>query len=572
MAHYTQPGEIGTWSQWLDSAGVLGTPGSWNFQPNVDYSLVDTSMAIHLSNPPPGQALYFNGFQGLPSASNSLGSTLPQLESTTGDMDRRWTVDPSLLPLTSRQVTRSGSVPCRTPGATPRDEEVPPREMPSKDSLDSSLSRHQIETRPQKKLYSLPLPACLHSPVSSDKMELPTYPPQPRALLSRTSLPFPPPTPAASQAGTQPGIPSSLKRCLPLGSSETARQSFPTPKSLKTEPGQSPRSSTGNRPPCDSYEDGLGFGNESQRDENEDGNQPSELSSLSDKTEYMYEILDDTPETEIPELDPDHLFALHTDALVEDAVAKFTQRVNRDSRHNTTPHVKNDSNATNHASVVQSSPPNHTARLRCPYFASNPTRHRSCLANADITSILSLKKHISRAHSRPTYCPVCFATFQDASLRDRHIRARCCSRGHPRSNPGSFEGVSSDQISRLARIRRDLSEEEQWGKISKVVLPSSSSSSSSSSIGTGAQDRRRRRRRRRRQTSIRLGDDNGVEAAVVKAREFWDQEGKTIVSGFLKERILEMRDYNVPDEERSLAAMLAIVGRQVVEVVVACFS
>ncbi|KAL2106812.1 hypothetical protein VUR80DRAFT_6186 [Thermomyces stellatus] len=174
-----------------------------------------------------------------------------------------------------------------------------------------------------------------------------------------------------------------------------------------------------------------------------------------------------------------------------------------------------------------------TLYLACPFRARNPDRHSRCLKRATLCQPRDVKLHLLRVHRLPHYCPVCYDFFETASAKNAHIVQRSCEL-RPRR---SLEGVSEDQRIRLARKDKvPRSREDQWRAIWDIVFPGEPPPSPY---------------------------PEGEDAIICHVRQFWEENGQLVVSGFLEER--GMLDWEVKDEERGLAALYALVLQRMVD-------
>jgi 5-methylcytosine-specific restriction endonuclease McrA len=73
----------------------------------------------------------------------------------------------------------------------------------------------------------------------------------------------------------------------------------------------------------------------------------------------------------------------------------------------------------------------------------------------ELPDMRTIKQHLIVDHRRCDYCPICYAVFDRAADRDRHIVARSCRK--KKQPEGLLVGVSEDQAEVLAR-RYDGSE------------------------------------------------------------------------------------------------------------------
>ncbi|KAK1758812.1 hypothetical protein QBC47DRAFT_370571 [Echria macrotheca] len=106
--------------------------------------------------------------------------------------------------------------------------------------------------------------------------------------------------------------------------------------------------------------------------------------------------------------------------------------------------------------------------LGCPFYLSDPSRHRTCL-RFDLRSIHTAKKHVRLRHQRPPYCFICGCTFPTYAELNKHMDTRTC----PRTKvPPTAEGVSQHQMEQLCRRSdRSLPESDQHRAIWKIIFP-----------------------------------------------------------------------------------------------------
>ncbi|KAJ2906407.1 hypothetical protein MKZ38_001767 [Zalerion maritima] len=248
-----------------------------------------------------------------------------------------------------------------------------------------------------------------------------------------------------------------------------------------------------------------------------------------------------------PRLDPEHTFAQFRGPLILDALTRLVSWFDRaDGRdcNSTKQDVHEEEYWGSDSEKLSSGDNRSRKRFACPLYARDPESHVHCLTAADLKSILDIERHICRDHGFPRFCPICNATFEDSLSRDDHIREQLCS---PLPKP-NFQGVGAENMYLLARVREDIPVADQWKAISNIVAPG-------------------------HKFSQPVYLEGGMESAVVRAREFWDRQGRSIVFRFLADRIRGMKtEYTIPDEERNLQAMYEDVGRSVVEITINCYQ
>lgn len=183
-----------------------------------------------------------------------------------------------------------------------------------------------------------------------------------------------------------------------------------------------------------------------------------------------------------------------------------------------------------------------TGTFACPFYLMDKDRHGKCLTRHNLTSIDEVKEHLWACHRRPNFCPICKETFETMRARDDHIRARSCQR---RDSP-TFDGLTGGQIQQIARQGTPpSSRESQWYELWGVVCPSGL-----------------------RPLSPYYSSEQ--EFRIVALRGFWETNGRTIISDFLRERNLQ--GWEVSDEERSLDILYKIVLHDAIDEVYSRFA
>ncbi|KXH34410.1 hypothetical protein CSIM01_00321 [Colletotrichum simmondsii] len=154
--------------------------------------------------------------------------------------------------------------------------------------------------------------------------------------------------------------------------------------------------------------------------------------------------------------------------------------------------------------------------LACPFYKEDPLKHLQCL-RIELKRIKDVKQHLNRKHRQPSYyCPTCWMIFDEPTDRDIHISQRGCSL----QDQVNYEGISEGQSRQLTRkVDRRLSEKQQWFSIEK---------------------------------------------SMVMIHDFWDANGKALVSNALWQRGL-IPDPNGSDDEGELESFLAETLESVVE-------
>ncbi|KAK8073183.1 Vegetative incompatibility protein HET-E-1 [Apiospora phragmitis] len=185
----------------------------------------------------------------------------------------------------------------------------------------------------------------------------------------------------------------------------------------------------------------------------------------------------------------------------------------------------------------------------CPFYVRDKEHHLRCLTRADLRTIRDLKKHLWTAHRQPYYCPTCGTTFGRASARDEHIKTRTCSLQQWKGAP---QGLSEGQLQQLAakRCESSTSEVDQWYGIWHLIYPRTDRTDMPSPPNAP-------------RTPYLAGN---LEFAVCVVRSYWAKEGKQVIADFLEQR--NLRDYDVPDEERNLSALYQLTLDNLVDQVV----
>ena len=217
-----------------------------------------------------------------------------------------------------------------------------------------------------------------------------------------------------------------------------------------------------------------------------------------------------------PLVDADHPFLAVADELAKEARAKFTTWLRE-------PEVPREA----------------TTYLECPFHRRDPDRYALCSKRAAMRTARDVRQHLVREHRPPDCCPVCYELFPTGSAADAHVMKRTCKR-RPRPE---LEGISKKQMRTLARgdDRPDASREEQWRDVWRVVFPGEEPPASP------------------------FPDGGGGAQLIGLAREFWDERGQLVVSGFLERKGL--LGWEVRDEERGLAALHALVLQRLVDAI-----
>lgn len=178
----------------------------------------------------------------------------------------------------------------------------------------------------------------------------------------------------------------------------------------------------------------------------------------------------------------------------------------------------------------------------CPFYLMDKEKHEACLTRHNLSTIDELKEHMWTSHRRPNFCPICKDTFVTMKARDDHIRGRNCEH---RDAP-TFDGLTDSQIQQISRQGSPpLSKESQWYGIWDVISP----------LGP-------------RPLSPYYSSEQ--EFRVVALRRFWEDNGRTIISDFLREK--DLQGWEVEDEERSLDILFKIVLHDAIDDVYGRFA
>ncbi|KAM0812560.1 putative C2H2-type domain-containing protein [Seiridium cardinale] len=273
---------------------------------------------------------------------------------------------------------------------------------------------------------------------------------------------------------------------------------------------------------------------------------------------YLFDSSPATPENEV--LSP--IFAEVREDLATVALHRFTDKLLKISpsskrpRRSLSPRTRKRiklHSLSQHAEVEQRTMPEEEDTIfvdlpgsesrvfACPFYIKNPTEHVECLSRADLRSIEDMKRHLWNLHQRPPYCPTCGRTFDRASDRDGHIRARTCQK----KDPPVPDGITEDQMHQLARrAKLGTPESTQWLDIWHVVFPVEDGQAKYLPPNT----------------PYLVGE---LESMVCVARRFWLSEGPSIIAEFLETRGL--RTYDVPDEERNLDALHRLILNELID-------
>lgn len=153
--------------------------------------------------------------------------------------------------------------------------------------------------------------------------------------------------------------------------------------------------------------------------------------------------------------------------------------------------------------------------LACPFYIFDPENCEQCLLKGDIRSIEDLVDHLFRFHSRPTYCPGCYETFDGLISRDNHVlRVKCQAR-----TPGPLFGLSEKQKMLLMEIdpTQGTGQEAVWFQVWSIVFPETPEPRSSY-----------------------LDRDTGLYISMM--RDFWNSNGSEYVAQTLIDRGIPASD------------------------------
>jgi len=205
--------------------------------------------------------------------------------------------------------------------------------------------------------------------------------------------------------------------------------------------------------------------------------------------------------------------------------------------------------------------------LPCPFYASDPRRHRACL-RYDLQRPIDLKRHLWTSHRQPQHsCPVCGSAFDTATACDAHIRPRECKR---RVVVPRAEGLSDAQIYQLAEATREdeENEEDKDGKNAannqdREANNNTSLKSEWTAIWAIVFPRDAPPPRRPD------GLNNTTMNELTLLREFWNRQGREITAGLLAERRVYDTTMGSQKGSRDIRALQASVLDAMVEEVLA---
>lgn len=145
----------------------------------------------------------------------------------------------------------------------------------------------------------------------------------------------------------------------------------------------------------------------------------------------------------------------------------------------------------------------------CPFFIHQPQKFKHCLS-FNLYTVKDVQKHLWSAHCRPFHCPICYRTFDTASMADSHIRSRTCEI----NMTTTIEGIPEDQLNGLTQPLDPVqSEEEQWLTLWALVFP-------------GVE----------KPPNDKLYPRTDAILAVNLMKYFWAREGRALITSFLQSR------------------------------------
>ncbi|KAH8659841.1 hypothetical protein BX600DRAFT_522450 [Xylariales sp. PMI_506] len=161
----------------------------------------------------------------------------------------------------------------------------------------------------------------------------------------------------------------------------------------------------------------------------------------------------------------------------------------------------------------------------CPFYVRDRRKYQTCLARASLLSIEDVKRHLWTAHSQPLYCPICHQTFETTDEQHRHIRSRGCEQGTlPRP-----EGITIEQMQLLARRMGSwVAASIQWLNVWAIVFPGADPPPMEYHSGE-------------------------TESAIVMLRQYWADQGHSIVADFL-----DGKDLGEPDPREDASALASL--------------
>ncbi|KAI3390681.1 hypothetical protein diail_8877 [Diaporthe ilicicola] len=180
-----------------------------------------------------------------------------------------------------------------------------------------------------------------------------------------------------------------------------------------------------------------------------------------------------------------------------------------------------------------------TSTLACPFYLMDKSRYEECLTKHDLSTIEELKDHLWASHRRPNFCPICKDTFPTMKARNDHIRERNCKQ---QEGP-KLEGLTYGQIQQLDHQGSNTSSREtQWFEVWDIVSPSGPPGGP-------------------RPLSPYYSSEQ--EFRIVALRQFWEINGQTIISDFLREK--DLQRWEVSNEERSLGILYKVILQDAID-------
>ncbi|KAK0671635.1 hypothetical protein QBC41DRAFT_300324 [Cercophora samala] len=182
--------------------------------------------------------------------------------------------------------------------------------------------------------------------------------------------------------------------------------------------------------------------------------------------------------------------------------------------------------------------------LACPCSISNPSLHGSCNLQHHLRSISEVVEHLIKHHPNPFYCPICSQSFPNEPICDSHIRMRACK---PR-RLDIVKGVSHSTLREIIRHDKPhLPEEDRWRRIYKILFPGKKPPERGAAYLS-----------------------HGLPLAVAMARDYWEQQGRTIVGEYLA-RIGSDTSVPKPGDE-GVSMLYDTTGKEVVGLVIAHYA
>ncbi|KAL1852902.1 hypothetical protein Daus18300_011984 [Diaporthe australafricana] len=187
-----------------------------------------------------------------------------------------------------------------------------------------------------------------------------------------------------------------------------------------------------------------------------------------------------------------------------------------------------------------------TSTFACPFYLMNKARYQECLTRHELTTIEEVKEHLWLTHRRPNFCPICKDIFPTMKARNDHIRERNCKL----QDEENFDGLTDVQIQQLERRGSTKSSREtQWFEVWDIVSPPEAPAGP-------------------RPLSPYYSSEQ--EFRIVALRQFWEANGQTIISDFLREK--DLQGWEVSNEERSLDILYQIVLHDAIDEVYVKFA